>query len=115
MTKMELGMAILGTIVGALAVIFAKWGTKFKELADKTPTTVDNIILEAAMKGVEYADKYFNGSTNENKKTKATIKALEVLADKGVKEVETKVLNQAVETAVNNVREKELTENVEKK
>ncbi len=107
MTKMELFYAVAGTLAGVLTVIFAKWGTEFKKMADKTPTKVDDYILKFAKMGVEYAEKYFNGSSNETKKKMATLETLKQLGENGVKEVSNAVLGQAIETAVKEKKEKE--------
>lgn len=110
MSKMEILMGVLGVIVGVGATIFAKFGKRFEEMAEKTPTKIDDVILKYARLGVDYADNYFNGSSNETKKKMATLETLKQLAENGIKQVPTNELGQAIETVVKEKKEKEVEE-----
>lgn len=110
---MEKFTLIAGIVAGVCVAIFVPLYEILKKQAEKTPTKIDDVILDAFIQGVQYADKYFNGSTNENKRTKATIKALEILNNQGITEISDKVAGLAVETAVAKEREKELKANAE--
>lgn len=112
---MEIFKLVLTIVLGVAVAVLIPLYPIMKKRAQSTPTTVDDTILEMAIKAVKWADEMFNKSTGEVKKTRASVKLLEELAGAGVKSVANDTLNQALETAVTKVRAEEAIKSEEPK
>lgn len=117
MNTKDIIMAVLGTISMGLVYLIKRYGDKFKEMADKTDTKVDNTVLYIANLVVPFIENTFNGSTGEEKKKNAMLKVAGELAKIGINTTNDKI-SEAIETAVvkmkgDNVAKEEKKQEVE--